>query len=438
MKIFRPGGFATAVVLVGAAASVARAVALLKELAVAARFGTGDALDAFLLALAVPMFVAGAFRSALLSSLVPRLVSARERDGDERAESLLASSLSRHLIVAAALAAVLALAAEPTAQWLGGSFDEGKRALTARLLRALALFVLADGVAAVWTAALHARGRLVMATLGTASAPLATLAALALLSGARPEILVLGTLAGALVEAVWAAALLRREGIRPFRWGPPLAPEARSAGRGFALLASGSVLMSLNPIVDQIMAAWLDPGSVASLAYGGRLASGVVSLAGTALATAAFPRYARFAASGDRGTLGRAFRRDVLASVLLGVGAAATLFALSTPIVRVVFQRGAFTSADTLLVSRIQAFYVLQIPGYLAGLLAARVLNALGRDGTMLAMAAGGALLNVGANLVLMRWLGAPGIALSTSVVYSMTALVLVWSSARAREGAGR
>jgi putative peptidoglycan lipid II flippase len=429
-----------AVVLVGTAAAATRGVALVKELAVAARFGTGDALDAFLLAMAVPVFIAGAFRSALLASLVPRLVAARERNGASGNDALISAATIRHLGVAVAVAAVLVVVSGPAVHWLGGAFDESKRALTARLLRLLALLVVFDGLAAVWTAALHARRKLVAATAGAAATPLATLAALAFLAGARPEILVIGTLFGAALEAVWAGWLLRRDGATLFLRAGADVPEVRGASRGFALLAAGAILMSLNPIVDQIMAAWLDPGSVSSLGFGGRLSSGIVGLVGTALATAAFPRYSAFAAAGDRTTLGRALRRDLAFAIVLGSMAAIVLFAASAPIVRILFQRGAFTPEDTELVSRIQAFYVLQIPGYLSGILAARVLNALGRDGTMLVMAACAAALNAGANLLMMWWLGAPGIALSTALVYTVSAVLLIVSStsalSRHQEGA--
>ena len=54
----------------------------------------------------------------------------------------------------------------------------------------------------------------------------------------------------------------------------------------------------------------------------------------------------------------------------------------------------------------IQALYAFQIPGFLVGMVAARCLNALGRDRLILAVSGVNFALNVVGNWVLLRWIG--------------------------------
>jgi putative peptidoglycan lipid II flippase len=58
------GGLLGAVWMVAAGAAAVRVAAAIKDLVVANRFGTGDALDAFLIAFALAIFVTSTFRSA--------------------------------------------------------------------------------------------------------------------------------------------------------------------------------------------------------------------------------------------------------------------------------------------------------------------------------------------------------------------------------------
>jgi putative peptidoglycan lipid II flippase len=98
------------------------------------------------------------------------------------------------------------------------------------------------------------------------------------------------------------------------------------------------------------------------------------------------------------------------------------------PLVRILFQRGAFTALDTSVVSHVEAWLALQVPFYVLGNMAVRLISALKRNGVLLAIAAVNTVLNAVLNWVLMWRYGVAGIALSTSIVY-LVSCILVFSS---------
>jgi putative peptidoglycan lipid II flippase len=101
------------------------------------------------------------------------------------------------------------------------------------------------------------------------------------------------------------------------------------------------------------------------------------------------------------------------------------LIAVSEPIVRVVFQRGAFTAETTAIVSRVQICYLLQLPFFVPGLVAVRLLSAMNGNRLISAIAACNMIVNIAGNYLFMRWFGVAGIAASTSLVYAVsTALI--------------
>jgi putative peptidoglycan lipid II flippase len=103
--------------------------------------------------------------------------------------------------------------------------------------------------------------------------------------------------------------------------------------------------------------------------------------------------------------------------------------AFSRPVIALLFQRGAFTSMDTDLVSRVQICYAVQIPFYICGMLFVRFLLAVRRTDLLLYGALANLALDIVLNVLLMKFWGVAGIALSTSLVYCFSFLfVAIWS----------
>lgn len=94
------------------------------------------------------------------------------------------------------------------------------------------------------------------------------------------------------------------------------------------------------------------------------------------------------------------------------------LLYFSEPLVRVLFERGAFTAADTHLVAKVQTLFLLHIPFYTLSILLVRLISSLQANHLLMWGAVISLVINIVLNYVLGLWLGVAGIALSTSVVY--------------------
>jgi putative peptidoglycan lipid II flippase len=170
----------------------------------------------------------------------------------------------------------------------------------------------------------------------------------------------------------------------------------------------------------------LPAGSVASLNYGNKLVGMATEIGSMALATAVLPHFSVMVARRDWSSIRRTLRVYVRLIVLTALPATVILILLSKAIVRILFERGAFTAADTSLVATIQVLYLLQVPFVMVGMLFVRLASSLQRNQILLWGAGITLPLNVVLNLTLMRWLGVAGIALSTSLVFVVSCSYLV------------
>jgi putative peptidoglycan lipid II flippase len=419
-KIFR------AALIVGLFSILVAIGATFKELVVARYFGRSDSIDAFLVAYLLPSFVVTVVAGSLATALIPVFVEIRHREGVEAAQELFSSVLVLNTVTLFLIAALLGLLAPLYLPYLGSGFSAAKLGLTRDLLLLLLPFIFFNGIASCVSGALNAGERFAAPSIVPIVTPLVVIASLEL-SGKNWGAFALagGTVAGSIIEAGLLVQALKTRGIRfAIRW-TGLTPAVRSVLRQYTPMLAGSLLIGSTLVVDKAMAAMLSSGSVAALSYANKIISAVFAIGATALSTATFPYFSKMVTlmdwNGCRNTLKRYTGLVVATTVPLTLG----LMILSKPIVRLLFQRGAFTSADTDLVSWVQICYLIQVPFYILGLLFVRFLSAVRRNEVLMYGAGISLVLDVILNLIFMRRWGVAGIALSTSAVYFCSFLYL-------------
>jgi putative peptidoglycan lipid II flippase len=232
-----------------------------------------------------------------------------------------------------------------------------------------------------------------------------------------------GVAVGAVGEATVLWFTLRRRGIAAMpRWNG-LDARTRLVLAQYVPTTLAAFLMGTTVIVDQAMAATLGAGSVSMLNYGQRIVSFTLGIAALAVGTGVMPFFSAMVASQEHERVRETMTAFLRVIMVGGAAISVLLFVASTPLVRILFERGAFTAADTADVSEVQRLFAFQIPFYLGGILLVRLVASLRANRILAAAAAVNVVVNVVLNYILMRWIGVAGIALSTSVVYIVSFL---------------
>lgn len=430
---------------VGGLTAASKIVSLLKDSIVAARFGNGADLDALLLALALPTFMINVIAGTLPAALTPSYIALRERSGIANAR-LLAAVVLRRVYVVLAVLSVFGVLASVGFLWLpGAQIAPATRALLPWLALLLAPYTFLQGVCAAWVGLLAAENRFAIGALAPVAQPVCMVAAVLLFGGDAGIVTVAGGLmVGTLVQGAALHRAMQRCGIAT-RWAR-IAPAEQSAVRApvhavrgqYLPAVAGALLMSATGIIDQSMAAWLPPGSVSALGMGTKLSALVMSVGAMALSTTLLPHLSSLVARQDWNALRSLLRRVSMLILGITIPATAAMIAGSAPIAAALYDRGAFTAADTRLVAQVQSAYLLQLPVHLLGILYVRLISALRANRLLTISAAMCLVVNVALNVVFMRWIGVAGIALSTAVVYLVSCTFLGVSAHRCLERAAR
>ena len=97
----------SAAAVVGIFTILAQVGGFAKELTVAAWFGTGDALDAFLIALLVPTFIVNVLAGSLSASFLPTFIRVYKNQGLAGAQKVLSGVITGFLFFGLILSAIL-------------------------------------------------------------------------------------------------------------------------------------------------------------------------------------------------------------------------------------------------------------------------------------------------------------------------------------------
>lgn len=418
----------SAMVVITAATAVVKIAAVAKDVLVARAFGLGDELDAFLIALVVPSFLAGVVAYSFNGAFMPAYIRLTEHRGVEAGQRIFANIIVINFAVLAACALLVALVGRYLLGVVAPEFSEQKLELTYRLYLILLPMLLLQGQAILWGSVLNAGEKFALVAFAPILTPLAAIVALlAAVPNVGVTALAWAAVIGCAAELLIIGMVLARRGLLPFPAWHPAMPETGAVLRQYVPLVLSSIIMSSAPVINQAMASWLGPGSVSALNFGGKIPSFLGEIGISALGAAVLPHFARLAAQGDRESVRHTLRTYARWIIIVSIPLTVVFIAGSHTLVYLLFERGAFRPEDTALVARIQQMYLLQTPFLILALLGVRLLVAMGKNHLLTIMSVINLAVNVGANLIFMRWLGVPGIALSTTLVHAVSMTMILF-----------
>jgi putative peptidoglycan lipid II flippase len=434
--------------VVSLAVMASRVLGLAREVALAHFFATGLALDAFNAAFRIPNLLRDLFgEGALSKAFVATFTEVDAREG-EAAAWRLASRVMNLVAVIAGIAALLGVAFAPQIVALmlpGEGFDTPlppgeaygfatKRDLTVFLTRLMFPFVPLVSFAAVAMGVLNTKGRFGLPALSSAFFNVGSMAVgisgyfLGPRMGFHPVAgMAVGVLFGGLLQWLVQVPQMRAAG---YRWSPELSLTdrgVRQIGRLIGPATIGIAAVQVNVFINTIYASY-GSGWLSWINVSFRLMYLPIGVFGVAISTANLPALARAAAGGDardfRDTLSHSLRLMLLLTIPSTVG----LAVLSGPIIRLIYEHGAFTAHDTEMAGGALFYYALGLCGYSAVKVVTDGFYALKNAVTPLKASAAAIALNIALGYLLIFQFGWDhrGLALSTSLSVTVNFAILL------------
>jgi putative peptidoglycan lipid II flippase len=413
---------------------MSRVFGFVREMMMAAALGTGPVAGAFVAAFLLPntfrrLFAEGAFNAAFVP-LFAKEIEANGLDGARRfSEEVFGVLFSALLVLTIAMELAMPLI---VAYGLAPGFsdDAEKLNLTVSLAKIMFPYLVCMSLATMMAGMLNSLRRYFAAAVAPVFLNIILIAVLlyAWYVGADQVTigywLGWGVLAAGLVQLaiVWFA--VRRLGVRIGFRRPRFTPNVKRLLWLAAPAAVTGGMTQINTLVGTAIASGQDK-AVPALAQADRFYQLPLGVVGVAVAIVLLPELARALRAGNEGEASNLQNRSVEFVLFLTLPATAALLVMSEPIVRVLYERGAFTAADTTLVASILAVFGLGLPAFV--LIKAFTPGYFAREDTRTPMifAAVSVVINIAVALWLFPSFGARGIAVASAVAGWINAAML-------------
>lgn len=401
--------------IVAAITFLIKGIAFYKETIVASTFGLNDVIDAFIMASLLPTLINSVFISSLTNLFIPNYIAELKNNGDKSSFQ----SVVFIIVIAISLISILItfFSIDIFLDLIYQNKSEANHQLVKDQFYILLPCVFFWGIGSVLTGLLEVENRfLISTTIGLF--PLLTMIMFLfyLKDSLGNMVLAYGTLTGTLVGFTFLLFFsLKYKHISIGK--PVLNDNSRLMIQQLPPKISSGFLSEMNIVVDRFFAGQLVIGSLAALDYANRLPAFGVAIVIMSLGNVLLPHFSRLVNEDIKKAYHYLFKILKLVFFVVLIGVIVGIF-FSDWIIELWLEKDKFTHSDTLKVSSIQQILFLNIPFYLCTLIMVKFLTSINKNKFMAWTSLVNLAINIILNVILIKYYGVFGLAMSTSLVF--------------------
>ena len=394
---------------------VSKAGGFIREIIMAAYYGTEASMDAYNSAYSLYYVPVLLFNSCITSTLLPIYMQVHEEDGLKRANHFASNVLSLFGVAAMVVSVIMFMLAGPIVRITNGGYSLEKQQLTAQLLRIMlpSLVFLVSSI--VLSSILNAREKYLAAQL--TGFPI-TVALIAATVGFSAQFGIKALAWGVFFSGILQVLILLPSLRNTFSFKIHFDFNDANFKR-LLLLACPAVLSmavnELNHLIDRFLATGLGDGMVAGMNFAFKLITFLQGVLLVPLTTIMFSKMSQHAAKGDNKGIIRIIMNCIETVSLVILPITAVCIVMGGDVIRAAYMRGQFDAESVVITTGPFVFYVIGLIGFGVRDLLNRAFHSLQDTKTPMANSAVTVVMNIVLNLLLVKAMGASGLALATS-----------------------
>lgn len=424
-----------------------KVLAFVRQILIARQFGLSSELDAFNVANNIPdLLFALISGGALAIAFIPVLSEVLTKSGQQSAWVLFSRIANLAFLVTVVLALLVTIFADAMVKaefGIAPGFNAEQQILVTRLMRLNLIATIIFSISGLVMAGLQANQHFLLPAMAPLFYNIGQILGVSILSpetgytigpvtlpafGLGVQGLVYGVIIGAVLHlGIQVPGLIKYR----FHWTPSIDLHNEDVKKVLRLMGPRLLTMfsiQLVFIIRDNLASRLAAGAVTSLTYGWMIQQVPETLIGTAIGTALLPTLSEHFAREDRLSFTETIEKAVKVLLALTLPIAAVLAFGLKPLLGLAFD---FGTEGTNLLNWVTAAFMLGLLGHSLKEVSARSFYARQNAWIPLITAVSNVVLYVLLGSLLYRSLGAPGIALTDSIVFTLEAVVLLFLLAR-------
>ena len=401
---------------------LSRILGFVRDIFIAKFLGSTVTSDAFFVAFRLPSFfrrvlAEGAYSAALIPVFSGVVIDSRD---DREAADFVENTMSLLLFVTVILTFIFYFGMPYIIQVLAPGFSTNKEAfdLAVHFGKIIFPYLIFISLVAHFTSILNVHGKFAAGAFAPAILNISFILSLFLLTpqlSSAGHALSYGVLIGGLFQFIFMYQAILKF-YRPRIRIPQLNKKLKKFFRLFFPGVIGSGVIQLNIIIGTIIASFLPVGAISHIYYADRLNQLPLAIFGIAMGIVLLPGLSKAIKNDNKKEINDTQNRSLEFALLISLPSAVGLYILSTPIIHILFERGAFLAEDTLYTAQVLSIFALGLPAYILIKILVTCFFAREDTKTPLYVAVVSVIINVVLSLLLISTMREMGIALATAI----------------------
>lgn len=407
---------ATSAVALMGVTFISKILGFLRDVVLASSYGAGVVSDSYLMALNIPTVVFVMISTALATSFIPMYTEINKNKGEGEALKFTSNVISIVLIISLIFIALGVIFTEPLVKLFAMGFEGERLSLTVELTRIFMFGVGCVGITYIVKSFLEIKNRFVVTGLMPLPYNILILVSIVASVNMGTDALAIGTLIALFSQLLVQLPFAFKEG---FKYKPMVNIKDENIKKMFILIAPillGASVTQLNSLIDKNLASTLAEGSLSAMNYAYKLNIFVTGMFITSIASVVYPLFAKLTSEDNILELKKSITTSINSVSLIIVPISIGASILAEPIVQVLFERGEFTHEHTIMTAGVLAAYAVGMLACGIRDILVRVFYSLKDTKTPMRNSVVCVVFNIIFNIILIKYLGAAGLALGSSL----------------------
>ena len=405
---------------------ISKFLGFLREILIAYTYGSGYETDTYFLAMTATVIIMTTIGAALNTTLVPIFTEIDQKSGKDGKLKFLNNILNVVFLISIILALLGFILSPKIIKILASGFKGEQFDLAVKLNRIGLPIVIFLGFTYVFSGYLHSSE--IFGPPAIMGLPYNLIFIIFLLFFAKKdhiEGLMLASVIAASTQFLIQVPAIKYQG---YRYSLDVNLEDPYLKKALLLVLPvmiGSAVQQINIIVDKTLASNLVDGSISALTYASRINDLIIAVFVMAITTVVFPMLAKAFSNENYSQVNKIMGLGINIILIITVPATIGMLLLAEPIIKIFFERGAFTEIATLMTSQALIFYSLGLVASSLRMLLNRVYYSFQDTRSPMINGITAVAANISLNLILIEPMGHAGLALATSISTTFATLLL-------------
>ena len=405
-----------------------------RELVLTYFYGTTYISDIYITSSSIPTILFASIGTAIATTFIPLFYEIDKNEGREQSLKFSNNIFNIVIIIGYILAILGYIFSEPLVKLFAINFSGEKLILAVNFTRIMIFGVVFLALSHMMTAWLQISGNFTIPGMIGFPFNICIIVSIVISSKGNINTMAIGTLIAIASQFLFQIPFAIKCG---YKYKPYINLKDDYIRKMMVLILPvfiGISVTQINTIIDRSLASTLGDGAITVLNSANRLNGFVLGLFISTIATVIYPNLSKLSNEDKKEKLVEAIVQSVNTIVLLIIPISIGTIVLAEPVVRIVFERGAFNSASTSMTAIALSCYSIGMLGFGLRQILNKVFYSIQDTKTPMINGALSMGMNIVFNIILVKFLGYAGLALATSIS-ALICILLLFNSLKKKIG---